>query len=583
MPFAGGEHYYAYWSSGQYSPDIASLNTSLPIAVDLETKNLYSHEVIGTSLCIDPKKGSYFIPSLLSLSNHQRYIFHNANFDLRVLKRNGVSIPEDRIEDTWVQAHLIEEKDKRLSSLAHRYFGARFAEYKTSISGAEELSLSAWAAYSCPHSLYTYMLYELFSREITRLGMEHLYRDIQLPLIPIIIDMEDNGIAIDTSAITTLKNSLMRECELLNEAMVYWGGLGVNFSSGEQVGRLMLKLGIPLTRLTQKKKLPSTRNEHLVSLRGTHPFINLLIRDRACKKLLNTFIAEIESSIGEDSRIHPHFNQTGTGPGRFSSTNPNGQNIPVRSEEGKKVRRAFVAGPGMVLVVADYSQIELRCLAFCSNDQAMTRAYRENKDLHLETAIDVIGDPRRRFAGKTMNFSLVYGSGDEGLAKDANVSVATIREWKEKYFQKYWGVARYIERVRESAQRTGKVVTPNGRVRTIPGLTQGESKKDVEHALRQAVNTIIQGFAAEIVQQGMIRMSRAIAGTRAKLLLQVHDELVYECPPEEVKDLVRTMEEVLPHKDFDVPVEIGVGHSWGELTKYDRKGWAEVDEKKALR
>jgi len=420
--------------------------------------------------------------------------------------------------------------------------------------------------------------------------VERLFTDVELPLIPILARMEATGIALDRDALAALDQEFGAEIARLERAVFDAVGHEFTIGSPKQLGDVLFEeLRLPRGRRT--KTGYSTDAAVLEELRGVHPVIEPVLEWRIYTKLRSTYIEALPTLIGPDGRLHTTFHQAVAATGRLSSSDPNLQNIPIRSELGRRIRRAFVAGSAdTVLVAADYSQIELRILAHVSGDQHLADAFAREADIHRETAARVLHKPPaevtadERSMAKMVNFGLAYGMSDFGLSSRAGISRAEAQEFINSYFAAYSGISYYMMAIKETAKREGQVATLLGRKRRIPEL---EARNPSLRAAgeRMAINMPIQGTAADIVKVAMIRLDQRLRdeGFRARLLLQVHDELLLEAPQDEVERLIpvlrETMEGALP---LSVPltVDVKVGRSWEGMTPVSRRDalLAEADE-----
>ena len=421
-------------------------------------------------------------------------------------------------------------------------------------------------------------------------GVDRLFAEIELPLIPILARMEAAGIALDQDALAALEREFATEIARLEAEIFAVVGHQFTIGSPKQLGELLfVELGLPKGRKT--KTGYSTDATVLEELRGVHPVVELVLDWRTYTKLRSTYVEALPNLLGPDGRLHTLFHQAVAATGRLSSSDPNLQNIPIRTPLGRRIRHAFVAGsPDTTLVAADYSQIELRILAHVSGDEHLREAFAREADIHRETAArvlrkapeDVTGDERSM--AKMVNFGLAYGMSDFGLSSRAGISQQDAREFITGYFAAYSGISRYMLHIRETAAEQGYVATLLGRKRQIPELTS--SNRALKAAgERMAINMPIQGTAADIVKIAMIRTDRALreGGFRARVLLSVHDELLLEAPRDEVDRLVpilrEAMEGALP---LSVPltVDAKVGDSWEGMTPVSRRDavLAEADE-----
>ena len=404
-------------------------------------------------------------------------------------------------------------------------------------------------------------------------GQLQLLREVEIPLAQVLADMERLGFAIDRDSLTAFGTELDGEIRRLQEAIYLAAGGAFNINSPKQLGEVLFeRLGLPTRKKT--KSGYSTNAEVLESLSSYHPIVENVLEYRKYTKLKSTYVEGLSKAIGPDGRIHSVFNQTETRTGRISSAEPNLQNIPVRTELGAKMREFFHARPGCVLVDADYSQIELRVLAAIANDADMLAAFAGGQDIHTNTAAQVFGmpvefvTPLMRSQAKAVNFGIVYGIGAFSLSKDINVSVAEADRYIKNYLKTYRGVAAYMEKTVEDAKARGYITTLFGRRRYLPEL------KSSNHNLRSfgervAMNAPIQGTAADIIKIAMVRVFDRLRreGLEARLILQVHDELIVEAPEAEaahVADLLKEEMEGAAALAVKLEVDVGTGKTWGE-------------------
>mgnify|MGYP005752068701 FL=1 len=412
--------------------------------------------------------------------------------------------------------------------------------------------------------------------QMKELGVENLYEQIELPLMRVLFDMEREGFAVDGSVLRALGEQLTAREEQLKSDIYRLANVGdFNVNSPKQLGEVLFgedKLALKAGRKTSKGY--STDADTLEALRDAHPVIPCILEYRQVSKLRSTYIDALLRKIGSDGRIHTFFDQTGTATGRISSAEPNLQNIPVRTELGREIRRAFVASPGCVLVDADYSQIELRILAHFSGDAAMIDAFRRGQDIHARTAAEVAGvpleavTPTMRAHAKAVNFGLVYGISDFGLARNTGMSRKEAAAFIEKYFATYPGVRGFMDRAVKEGYETGMARTIFGRVRRLDELKSGNVNIR-KFGERAAMNTPVQGTAADIIKLAMVRVHDALCqgGFRARLILQVHDELLIEAPQDEAGRVAQLLGDCMEHvAELSVPLvaEVKTGSSWYE-------------------
>ena len=427
-----------------------------------------------------------------------------------------------------------------------------------------------------------FMAYTAFSskkammEELKATGMEQLYETIEMPLVFTLADMEHTGIAIDAVNLKEYGEKLAVRIKELETRIYQEAGEEFNINSPKQLGVILFeKLEMPYGKKT--KTGYATNADVLEKLRDKHPIVNFIMEYRQLAKLKSTYCDGLTAVVNPNThRIHSVFTQTVTVTGRLSSTEPNLQNIPTRTELGREIRKMFVAKDGYVLVDADYSQIELRVLAHIANDETMINAFRNNEDIHAVTASQVLGIPledvtkEQRSSAKAVNFGIVYGIGEFSLAQDLHISVKEAKAYIESYLEKYHGVRNYMESIKEQAKKDGYVKTMLNRIRYIPEL------KSPNYNIRQfgervALNTPIQGTAADIIKLAMVRVDNRLIneGLKSKLILQVHDELIVEAHKDEVDKVKQILsEEMQGAMELNVPlkVDMSTGHSW-----YDAK------------
>lgn len=403
-------------------------------------------------------------------------------------------------------------------------------------------------------------------------GLGHLMADVEMPLVPILADMELAGVAVDTDWLHQLSVRLDERIRALETEIYSLAGTDFNIGSPKQLQTILFdKLGLPAGRKT--KTGFSTDADTLATLAPAHEIVAKILEYRELTKLKSTYVDALPKLINpRTGRIHTSLNQAVTATGRLSSSEPNLQNIPIKTEIGREIRKAFIASPGHSLVSADYSQIELRILAHISRDPELLRAFRENEDIHTRTATKLFGvsqdevTPEMRRQAKTVNFAVIYGQTEYGLSRELAIPREVARLYIESYFKEYPGVRRYAEETLSKARTRGYVESLLGRRRYMPELNS-PNRQFREFAERAAVNMPIQGTAADIVKLAMIQVHKSLrtGGFQAKLILQVHDELVFEVPDEEVTQVVPIIRTEMEHAfDMDVPliVDVKVGKDW---------------------
>jgi DNA polymerase I len=413
--------------------------------------------------------------------------------------------------------------------------------------------------------------------EVKQAGLSGLYQQIDLPLVPVLARMEKAGVKIDTAALAQMSSELEREIGVKAREIYEAAGMEFNIGSPRQLGDVLFnKMNLAKPVKYGKGRVISTAVDVLETLAEDHPIARMVLDYRQLTKLKSTYVDTLPALIHRSTgRLHTTFGQTGTATGRLSSANPNLQNIPIRTELGRGIRAAFIAEPGHVLLTADYSQIELRLLAHFSRDPLLVEAYRRDDDIHTLTASQVFGvppllvTPEHRRAAKVVNFGIVYGLSSFGLSQNLGIEPAEAKQFIANYFEKYKGVRAFIDKTLEEARRDLKVKTLHGRIRPIPDINSKNANQR-GFAERTAVNTPLQGTAADLIKVAMIRIDRTLRerGLKSRMTLQVHDELVFEVPEKEVdtmQSLVREHMEKAHALTVPLLVEMGVGPNWRDL------------------
>ena len=418
---------------------------------------------------------------------------------------------------------------------------------------------------------------QLFEQRMEKDGLLELFRQLEMPLLPVLAGMEQSGVAIDAAAFRAFLDDVQGRLDQLTAHVYELAGTQFNIRSAQQLGDVLFNgLGLPAPRKT-KGGQASTSQQTLEKLAGQHPVVDSILQYRKLEKMRSTYLDPLPRLVDSQGRIHTTFNQKATATGRLSSSNPNLQNIPVRGPLGKRMRSCFIAGPGRLLVSADYSQVELRVLAHVSQDPALLEAFRNGEDIHARTAAlvydlppDQVSPDQRRNA-KTINFGLIYGMGAQKLAQELKISTTQAKDFIARYFERLQGLKEFYEGVEASARKHGFVTTLGGRRRLLPDINSA-SGQAAALARRQAINTVIQGSAADIIKLAMLAVARdeRLRELDARLLLQVHDELLLEVPADAAEEagtlVARLMQDVCPAgKELSVPllVDWGTGHDWG--------------------
>ena len=481
-------------------------------------------------------------------------------------------------DDTAIAAYLVDpaKNEYTIEKLASEYFGTVIEKPEVkqlSLLDDVETDRSEYLA-KCAVALG--VLNERIGDKIKENGQEKLYQEVELPLVTVLAHLEINGFLVDDHQLKEFADKLGEKIDALTNEIYMLAGEEFNINSPKQLGVILFEK-LELKPVKKTKTGYATNADVLEKLRDKHPIVNFIMEYRQLAKLKSTYCDGLTAVVNPNThRIHSVFTQTVTVTGRLSSTEPNLQNIPTRTELGREIRKMFVAKEGYVLVDADYSQIELRVLAHIANDETMINAFRNNEDIHAVTASQVLGIPledvtkEQRSSAKAVNFGIVYGIGEFSLAQDLHISVKEAKAYIESYLEKYHGVRNYMESIKEQAKKDGYVKTMLNRIRYIPEL------KSPNYNIRQfgervALNTPIQGTAADIIKLAMVRVDNRLIneGLKSKLILQVHDELIVEAHKDEVDKVKQILsEEMQSAMELNVPlkVDMSTGHSW-----YDAK------------
>ena len=573
-------------------------------AWDIETTAIefFKAELVGLSIALDGD--GYYIPFRYPAESAGRFkltwadfekvmagifrdprlkkIGHNLKFDMLHLLRHGLAV-EGIEHDTMIMSYLLfpNRRFHQLKELSAEFLGVRQTTYAELVGtgkkqvAIETVAVERVADYCLADSDLSARLAEKLLPQLGEKGLLNLYREIEMPLLDVLLQMEWQGIKVDCDFLKDAAARLKAQISAGEKEIQQLAGYEFNLNSSQQLAELLFqKMNLPLSKKTRKTKAQSTDIDVLTELKG-FPIVEKVIAYRTCKKLLSTYVQGLLDTRDAHDRVHTSFNQTITATGRLSSSNPNLQNIPVGEIAAVNMRRAFVAGPQRMLLSADYSQIELRVMAHFSEDENLLEAFAAGKDIHQRTADLVFGadlfskagELRRR--AKIINFSIIYGSGAFSLAKELGVSYGEAKAFIERYFEKYSGVKRFMDRVIAAAEKDPEVRTISGRVRPIPEILSS-NRPIKENGNRMAINTIIQGSAADIIKIAMIRIHEHLKTMESRLLLQVHDELVFEYPAAEeapLRALVQgEMENALALK---VPLRVSLkrGANWADMAE----------------
>ncbi|MBI2934707.1 MAG: DNA polymerase I [Chloroflexi bacterium] len=572
------------------------------LVIDVETsdKDPLSASLAGIALSCRPGEAFYIpvghqgLDSMLQLprdrvigwlggilsNNDLKRIAHNGKFDMNVLSRCGLELPGWDF-DTSIAAHLLNEKSITLRDLAFKRLGLEMMPINDLIgTGARQISMASLpfekvAQYACADADVTARLYPLLENELKTGGLWQLFDEVETPLVGVLSRMERTGIVLDQGVMRDLAQKLGEQIRNLEGEIYRCAGHEFNINSPQQLANILfVDLKLEAKRRTMKGY--STDASVLEELRGVHEIIDHILTYRQLAKLKSTYIDALPAMVNrETGRLHTTFNQTSVATGRLSSSDPNLQNIPIKGDLGRQIRTAFKAQAGWWLLSADYSQIDLRVLAHLSQDTRLVDAFRQDEDIHAATAHEIFGVPldkvtsdMRRLA-KTVNFGVIYGMSEYGLEQATDLSRQEAGQFIQRYFEKYKGVAAYLDATRKHVRDKGYVQTILGRRRYIPEI-QSFNRQLREAAERMAINMPVQGTSADIIKVAMVRLQRAMEEMRVKsrMLLQVHDDLLLEIPPDELEQMKALILEIMPHAiELTVPVkvDIKVGRNWGEM------------------
>ena len=506
----------------------------------------------------------------------------NLKYDAVVLRNHNVLL-KGIVFDSMLAAYVLNATRRRygLDELAQSFLGVAMTPISDLIGkGRKQITMDAVPVeavrdYACADADIAFRLTRLFEKELAPQGLAELFRTVELPLIDVLVEMECNGIRLDADSLTELSAWLAGQLEALEKKIHAAAGKEFNVASPKQLGAILFgDLALPVRKKTRTG--PSTDSEVLADLAIEHPLPALVLEYRQLSKLKSTYVDALPGMIlPATGRIHTSFNQTATATGRLSSSDPNLQNIPVRTEIGEPIRRAFVPSrDGCILLSADYSQIELRILAHLCGDEGLCDAFVRDRDIHRFVAAQIHGvdeddvDASMRRAAKAVNFGIIYGLSPYGLSRDLRIPVAEAKRFIDGYFERYPGVRSFIEETVARAREEGHVVTLCGRRRALAGLNDA-NRAVRSFSERAAVNTVIQGTAADMIKIAMIRIHGRLkaAPTDVRMLLQIHDELLFELPEAETPafgKLVR--EEMSGALELDVPIKVNIatGRNWLE-------------------
>ncbi|MFZ5879608.1 MAG: DNA polymerase I [Chloroflexota bacterium] len=585
----------------------AELARAEVIAFDTETTSTseMEAEIVGISLAVRAGEGIYIpvghiagpnlpiaqvIEALRGPMTNPSIgkVAHNAKYDYIVLARRGLNVTPIAF-DTMIAEFVVDPSSRNLGlkNLSEVRLGEEMTHIEELIGkGKNQISMAevpveTAAAYAAADAETTLRLMPLLQRELARVGGLKIMDEIELPLISVLAGMEMSGVLLDLPFFAGLAQELQGRMAGIEARVFELVGKPFNINSTQQLSDVLFtRLGLLPPDRGRKTASGhySTSAEVLEALRGKHPVVDLVLEHRELSKLKSTYVDALPTAVDSGTgRVHTSFSQTGAVTGRLSSSNPNLQNIPIRTEEGRRVRNGFIAAKGNVLLSVDYSQIELRIVAHMSGDEGMLAAFRAGQDIHATTAAAVHGIPleqvtkdMRRHA-KAINFGLIYGMSAFGLTRSTDLTLAEAEDFVKAYFRQFPGVKKYLDGIRDLAAKQGYVETLLGRRRYFPALQGSLNVQLKNREEREAINAPIQGTAADIMKIAMLQIPAALAkaGLRGRMLLQVHDELVLECPREEMEQTARVVQETMSLAyPLSIPLstEARSGLSWGGMT-----------------
>ncbi len=582
---------------------VQTLRSAEMFAIDTETTSIHpmNADLVGISLSCRADTGFYIPlghtedilqiekPDVLRILGpvladpEQRKVGQNIKYDMIVLARYGMPL-NGVVFDSMIASYLLNptRRGHGLDQIALDLFGYKMVAYdevtgkgKDQI-GFQEVPAKDALFYAAEDADLTFMACGRFSELLAEQGLSDLMAEIEVPLIPVLADMEMTGFRVDKAALARLSETFETEMNQLEQEIYDLAGETFNINSSQQLGVVLFeKLGLKSVKKTRKKTGYSTDVQVLTKLADVHPLPEKLLRYRTLGKLKSTYADALGELIhAATGRIHTSFNQTITATGRLSSSNPNLQNIPIRKPEGRKIRETFIPAGECTLISADYSQIELRILAHCADDEILIQAFRDEEDIHTRTAVEVfqvlpgfVTDELRSQA-KAINFGIIYGMSAFRLANELNISRKMAQTYIDHYFNRYAGVKRFIDTTIAQTRDTGETFTLFGRKRRLPDINASNANQR-HFAERAAINTPIQGSAADLIKLAMIRMAQTLKenGMRSKMILSVHDEIIFDVPVEETTGLMalarEVMEQVHPLK-VPLKVNFGTGENWAQ-------------------
>ena len=605
LPDPVARHYETILSDEQFAAWLVLIENAELVAFDTETTSLnyMDAEIVGLSFGLAPGRAAYLpvahsyvgAPAQLArdavLARLQPWlenadaqkVGHHLKYDAHVLANHGIRLAGMRY-DSMLESYVLDSTATRhdMDSVARKYLGLDTIHFEdVAGKGArqitfDQVSVEKAAEYAAEDADITLRLHHaLWARLEAIPGLTRLYDTIEQPLVPVLIRMEETGVLVDTRLLRAMSGEFAEKMAAIEKAAHEAAGHPFNISSPKQLQEVLFnELKLPVTQYTPTKQ-PSTNEDALAELAGQHSLPQLILDYRSLSKLKSTYTDKLPEQVcARTGRIHTSYHQAVAATGRLSSSDPNLQNIPIRTAEGRRIRQAFIPKAGCTLLAADYSQIELRIMAHLSEDAGLLKAFAEDRDVHQATAAEVFGVPLRdvttdqRRSAKAINFGLIYGMSAFGLARQLGIGRDEAQKYVELYFARYPGVKAYMDRTRAQAREQGYVETVFGRRLYLPDI-QARQQSRRQYAERSAINAPMQGTAADIIKKAMISVDAWLMGTGsgAGIIMQVHDELVLEVPLGELDKVTAQVAALMTGAaELRVPLKVDVGHgaNWDE-------------------
>jgi DNA polymerase-1 len=598
--------YDAVLTEDEFTALLERLGGCSRFAIDTETTSTNPMEavLVGISVALQPHE-AFYIPCAhrylgapdqldrhhvlerlkpILMNENIAKIGQNIKYDWIVLRRHGADLRGVTF-DTMLASYLLNPSKRahNLDQIALDYLGHKNITY-SEVAGKgrnqltfDQVTLDQAVPYACEDADITLRAYDVLLPRLDELDLMPLMESVEMPLVAVLLEMEMEGICLDTDKLHDLSKSFDGQLQKLKEDIYAFAGEEFNINSSQQLGRILFeKLQLPVIKKTKKKTGYSTDVEVLTKLADEHELPAYILRHRSLAKLKSTYVDALLDQVDQStSRIHTSFNQTVAATGRLSSSDPNLQNIPIRTDEGREIRKAFIPRPGWLLLSADYSQIELRILAHYADDPILIESFQRGEDIHSRTASEVfqapaeaVSDELRRQA-KAINFGIMYGMSAYGLSRELGISPKMAKSYIDSYFERYCGIKTYMDQTIALARESRRTSTLLGRMRLLPDIASSNPNVR-QFAERTAINTPIQGTAADLIKLAMIRMAQALKahGLDTVMLLSVHDEIVFEVPEAELETL-KTLAPQVMENVWELKVPLKVNLDWG-------KNWAEA-------